>query len=35
MVIDLKLFEKKITSQNGEDGIIEKIFEVIGTTNKI
>lgn len=28
-------FEKKIYSQNGEDGIIEHIFNCIGTTNKI
>lgn len=35
MVIDLKFFEKKITSQNGEDGVIAKIFEAIGTTNKV
>jgi hypothetical protein len=27
--------EKKITSQNGEDGIIEHIFRTIGTTNKL
>lgn len=32
--IDLSLYEKKIYSQDGEDGIIEKIFECIGTTNK-
>lgn len=27
--------EKRIYSQNGEDGIIEKIFDVVGTANKI
>ena len=26
--------EKKISSQNGEDGIIDYIFSKIGTTNK-
>jgi len=31
---DLSQFEKKIFSQNGEDGIIENIFDTIGTTNK-
>lgn len=31
----MKQFEKKIHSQNGEDGIIEHIFNNIGTTNKI
>ena len=33
-MIDLKLYEKKVFSQYGEDGILEKIFETIGTTNK-
>jgi len=33
-VIDLQPFEKKVYSQNGEDGITLKIFECIGTTNK-
>jgi hypothetical protein len=32
--LDLRNFEKKIFSQNGEDGIIEEIFNRIGTTNK-
>jgi len=32
--IDLNDFGKKVYSQNNEDGIIEKIFEIIGTTNK-
>jgi hypothetical protein len=32
--IDLSEHEFKVYSQNGEDGVIEKIFEVIGTTNK-
>ena len=31
----MKEFEKKIYSQNGEDGIIEHIFSKIGTTNKV
>jgi len=31
---DINLHEKKIYSQNGEDGIIEFIFSKIGTTNK-
>lgn len=30
----MKSFEKKIYSQNGEDGIIEHIFDRIGTTDK-
>lgn len=33
--IDLRSSERKIYSQNGEDGVIEKIFEVIGTTSKV
>ena len=31
---DINLHEKKIYSQNGEDGIIEFIFSKIETTNK-
>jgi GR25 family glycosyltransferase involved in LPS biosynthesis len=31
----MKQFEKKVYSQNGEDGIIEHIFNAIGTTSKI
>ena len=31
----MKQYEKQVYSQNGEDGIIEYIFEKIGTTNKI
>ncbi len=32
--IDLAKHERKIFSQNGEDGVIKKIFEIIKTTNK-
>ena len=32
--IKINEFEKKISSQNGEDGIIDYIFSNIGTTNK-
>ena len=32
--MDLLPYEKKIYSQNGEDGIVEQIFNIIGTTNK-
>ncbi len=32
--MDLSKYEKKIYSQNGEDGIIQQIFNTIGTTNK-
>ncbi len=33
-VFDINQHEKKIYSQNGEDGILEFIFSTIGTTNK-
>lgn len=33
--MSLKLFEKNIQSQFGEDGVIEEIFKRIGTTNKV
>lgn len=32
--IPLSLFEKKVFSQQGEDGVTEKIFSVIGSTNR-
>lgn len=31
---DIKKFEKRVFSQNGEDGILESIYQLIGTTNK-
>jgi hypothetical protein len=31
----MKQYEKKVYSQNGEDGIIAHIFDKIGTTNKV
>jgi len=31
---DLRNFERRIFSQNGEDGIVEEIFRRIGTTNR-
>jgi hypothetical protein len=33
-MIDLSLFEEKIFSQHGEDGIIRKLFQIIGVVNK-
>lgn len=33
-IADLTRYERRIGSQNGEDGILEAIFAVIGTTNK-
>lgn len=35
MKIDLLEYKKNIFSQNGEDGVIEKIFDIIGVKNKI
>jgi hypothetical protein len=32
--IDLKLYERRLISQNGEDGVLQEIFDLIGTTNK-
>lgn len=32
--IDLKLHEWRYISQNGEDGVLQKIFDIIGVTNK-
>lgn len=32
--IDLSLSERRVYSQNGEDGVLEKIFELTGVTNK-
>jgi hypothetical protein len=32
---DLSPFEKRYYSQNGEDGILEALFAVIGTTNRV
>lgn len=33
-ISDLNRYERRIYSQNGEDGILQAIFKVIGTTNK-
>lgn len=34
MIINFLKDERKVYSQNGEDGVIEAIFKMIGTTNK-
>lgn len=36
-MIDLNLndYRRKVYSQFGEDGITEKLFELVGTTNKV
>ena len=34
-MINLNDFRKKVYSQFEEDGITEKIFELVGTTNKV
>ena len=34
MIIDLFEYEKQIFSQHGEDGVIEEIFNIIGTRSK-
>ena len=33
-IIDLSLFEEKVFSQHGEDGVIQKLFQIIGIPNK-
>ena len=32
--MDLNLYQKRVLSQWGQDGVIEQIFDVVGTTNK-
>lgn len=32
--IDLRLYENRLISQHGEDGVLQKIFSLIGTTSK-
>lgn len=34
MFLDLEEYEARTFSQNGEDGILKRIFEVVGTTNR-
>jgi hypothetical protein len=32
--VDLEKYEKRVYSQNGEDGVLEKIFGIVGTTSR-
>ena len=34
MLSDLAAFERRVYSQHGEDGVIERIFSCIGETNR-
>lgn len=32
--MNLNYYQRRVFSQFGQDGVVEKIFDVIGTTNK-